>query len=344
MRLRSRAIAAALSALLATAVAQAGELDPQAKALLDQMAKAYAASPPQPSPSTPAEHAAAYRAGYHQVDPLGGEPEAVANVINRSFAGPAGPVPVRIYVADTTVTGSRPLVLYYHGGGFIGGDLDTHDRLARQLANRSGAVIVSVAYRLAPEHPFPAANDDAYAALRWATSEARSLGADADRVVLVGDSAGGLISAATAIRARDERGPKVAKQILIYPNTDTRPGVHHTSWRTFDGMILNRAEMDQNLSYWLPAAVDGTQPAASPLLARDLRNLPPAVVITAEHDPLRDEAEAYARRLREAGVTVEATRYPGMIHGFAQMAGVLDAGKRVVNHIANEIRETRNAR
>lgn len=245
---------------------------------------------------------------------------------------------MRVY-APSSLSDTRPIVVYLHGGGFIGGDLETHDRLLRPLSNRSGAVIVAVHYRLAPEHPFPAANDDAYAALRWASSQARSLGADSRRLVLAGDSAGGLLAAATAIRARDESGPRVAKQILIYPVTDVRPGTHYDSWRAFDGTILTRAEMDYNLSLWLPPSVDRAQASTSPVLAKDLSRLPRTLIITAEHDPLRDEGERYADRLLEAGVPVETVRYSGMIHGFAQMAGALDAGKRVIDQIAAEIRE-----
>jgi acetyl esterase len=226
----------------------------------------------------------------------------------------AGSVPARLYAPPGAA--SSALVVFFHGGGFVFGSLDSHyDVTCRALCAGAGCHVLSVDYRLAPEHPFPAAVLDADLALDWAAAEAAALGADPRRIVLAGGSAGGNLAAVAALRARDRGGPRACGQLLFYPVTDA-PGPT-PSYRDFaEGFYLTRADMDWFWRQYVPDPARGTDPAAAPLRAPDLAGLPPALVATAGHDPLRDEAEAYAARLRQAGVPVLLQRYPGMIHGF----------------------------
>jgi acetyl esterase len=222
-------------------------------------------------------------------------------------------IPVRVYrpVPETDL----PLLVYCHGGGFSAGGLDTHDSICRRLARDARVVVVSVDYRLAPEHRFPAAPDDVYEALLWAAGHARQLGARSDRIAVGGDSAGANLAAVTALRARDRGEVSLAFQLLIYPRVDMTD--HQTqSWKDLDGFLLSRATADFFRSGYLPDPELYGHPYASPLLAPDHSRLPPALVITAEFDPLRDEGEAYARKLVTAGVPARFVRYSGVVHGF----------------------------
>ncbi len=232
-----------------------------------------------------------------------------------------GSIPVGVY--RPLASASTPLLIWFHGGGFVVGDLDAFDAPLRALANRCACTVLSVDFRLAPEHSYPAAIEDAHAALCWAAAHAAELGADSQRVVVGGDSAGGNIATVAAMLARDRGGPEVALEVLLYPDADARPGINHASWREHDGRILERASKDRQLATVLPALIDQSQPHISPALATpaNLRGLPPALVVTGEFDPQRDEEELYAARLRDAAVPVSLVRYPGMIHGFFQMAG-----------------------
>lgn len=265
---------------------------------------------------------------------LSGRPEPVQRVEELEVAGGAGPVPGRLYRPAGCEGG--PLLLWFHGGGFVGGGLNSHDVPLRALANRAGCAILSVAYRLAPAHPFPAAVEDAAASIGWAAANAGSLGLDAARIMVGGDSAGGSIATAGIMLA----GQPVALQILVYPDTDARAGINHPSWSMFDGIVLDRAGKEIVLDQYLPPGIDRTQPHASPVLAPPdlLRILPPTLVVTAEFDPQRDEGERYADQLRGAGVRVALTRIPGMIHGFLQMAGVLKQGRQLLDEMAAAIR------
>jgi acetyl esterase len=255
-------------------------------------------------------------------------------VDERLVPGPVGPMRARVYRPAAPGAG-RPLVVYLHGGGWVICDLDTHDALCRRLSLGADAVVVSIDYRLAPEHRFPAAPDDAEAAVRWAAAEAAALGADAGRLVLAGDSAGGNLAAVAALRLRAAGGPRLAGQLLLYPVTD-----HWTagfaSYDAFaEGFGLTRAVMAWFWDHYLGTSLDaqaarGLSPDAAPLRAADLRGLPPALVITAEYDVLRDEGEAYAARLREAGVPTTLERAVGMHHGFASWSGVLDGADRAL--------------
>ncbi|MCB0246313.1 MAG: alpha/beta hydrolase, partial [Anaerolineae bacterium] len=242
------------------------------------------------------------------------KPIPIASIADRTIPGPAGPIPIRLYTPEGP--GPFPLVIFFHGGGFVVGDLDNDDMICRSLCHGVDCVVVSVDYRLAPEHKFPAAPDDCLAATRWAAEHAVEFNADPARIALAGDSAGGNLAAVTAMRIRDESGPRLCGQLLIYPMTD-----YHTP--PAPSLVANASDYlvtrDMIIWFWghyLNDASQANHPHAAPLRAPDLSGLPPALVITAEYDPLRDEGERYAQRLQEAGVPTVCTRYDGMIHGF----------------------------
>ncbi|MFC4147541.1 alpha/beta hydrolase [Micromonospora mangrovi] len=266
---------------------------------------------------------AAIRAG-------GGDPEPVHEVRDTHVPGPGGPLPVRVH--RPAGDGPLPTLLYFFGGGWTLGSVETADGICRRLANATPCQVVTVGYRLAPEHPFPAAVQDCHAALRWVAAHADEVGADPDRLAVAGDSAGGNLAAAVTLLARADGGPRLAAQVLVYPNTDQRPGPAPADDE--DPALFNRHSVAWYRAHYLADAGDAAHPLASPLLAEDLSGLPPALVITAEHDPLRDEGERYADRLRDAGVPTALTRYPGMIHGFFAMPGVFDAGRRAQEQVA----------
>lgn len=260
---------------------------------------------------------------------------------DRVIAGPAGDLRVRIYRAEGA-QGALPLIVYFHGGGWVLCDLDTHDALCRNLASEAQAVIVSVDYRMAPEHCFPAAPEDCMAATRWALSQATELGIDPSRTVVAGDSAGGNLAAAVALRARDE-GLALAGQLLIYPVTAHYTAAFDSYAEFATGYGLTREAMVWFWDLYLGAAHNeqqarGLSSQAAPLLAQDLRGLPPALVMTAAVDVLRDEGEAYGMRLIEAGVPATMTRYPGMHHGFFTYPGVLDGANRAAAQAGEWVR------
>jgi acetyl esterase len=260
-----------------------------------------------------------------------GEPEPLARVEDLSVPGPAGPIPIRVYAGENG--GPRPCLVYFHGGGYVIGDLDSHDPVCRALARLSGALIVAVDYRLAPEHKFPAALDDCYAATLWVCANAAKLGADPLRIAVGGDSAGANMATVIATRCRDAGGPALAFQLLVYPPTNL--GSFDTpSHREFaEDHYLTRTSMDYFMAQYFAQPEDMSRPDASPLLASDLTRLPPALILTAECDPLRDEGEAYAQRLEAAGVPVTCTRYPGMFHPFFSMP-VLSEARRAYREVA----------
>jgi len=247
--------------------------------------------------------------------------EVLERVEGLSAPGPQGEIPLRLY-ADAG-EGLRPCVVYFHGGGFVLGDLNTHDAFARALAKASGAVLISVDYALAPERRYPAAVEDAYAATLWVAEHAEQLGVDASRISVAGDSAGGNLATVVALRCRDRRGPKLVAQVLMYPVTDLSSLTTVSYLEFAQGYGLTRAAMAWFRDQYLASTEQGNDMEASPLLAKDLSGLPPTLVVTAEFDPLRDEGEVYAARLKAAGVAVTLTRYPGMIHGFCMMFAVL---------------------
>ncbi|MHA6764976.1 alpha/beta hydrolase [Streptacidiphilus sp. PAMC 29251] len=266
-----------------------------------------------------------------------GTPEPVAVVEERRIPGPGGPLSLRLYRPELYGE-PLPVLLYLFGGGWTLGSPDTSDAICRRLANSVGCVTASVGYRLAPEHPFPAALEDCAAALRWIADQAEILGVDPDRIAIGGDSAGGNLAAAVSLLARERGGPELRHQLLVYPNTDRHADT--ASLRDNDDpMLFNRRSVDWYWGHYLESAADGDNPLASPLRADDLSGLPPATVITAEYDPLRDEGEQYAEALRAAGVPVSARRYDGMPHGFFAMTGQLDAALDAQQYAAEQLRD-----
>jgi len=256
----------------------------------------------------------------------------LAGIADRTIPGPGGPLPVRIYTPEGQ--GSFPVVVFFHGGGWVVGDLDTQDMICRALCHGGESVVVSVDYRLAPEHKFPAAVDDAWAATRWAAAHVADLRGDPGRLVVAGDSAGANLSAAVALRARDEGGPLLRAQILIYGSCNY-PSVPTESAAAFaSGPILTSAAIDYFWAQYLAdPKVDQNHPWASPARAESHRDLPPAYVATAELDPTRDDGERYADLLAHAGVPTDAKRYPGMPHGFVSWLGLVDQAQSCIDDV-----------
>jgi acetyl esterase len=263
----------------------------------------------------------------------------VAAVRELRATGPGGPIPLRLYrPLGSAAPDVLPVLVYYHGGGWVIGDLDTHDTLCRELANGSGCAVVAVDYRLAPEHRFPAAFDDALAATRWVRANAAELRLDASRLAVGGDSAGGNLAAAVALAARDAGDLPIAWQLLIYPATDQRRGApSHTT--NGQGYLLTRDSIAYYHDHYLPDPRDDLDWRASPLLHASHAHLPPALVITAGYDPLRDEGTAYAQKLSEAGTTAALVGFERQIHGFITMGKVLDEAATAVQLCAAQLRQ-----
>jgi acetyl esterase len=267
---------------------------------------------------TPQQARARIRAG---AAAAAGSKESPPTVTDLAIPGPAGTIPARFYEPHEMGLEERPLIVYFHGGGWTIGDLDTCDSVCRFLAAKVPATVLSIDYRLAPEHPFPAAVEDAFAAYLWAAVDNTRLGVDPKRIAVAGDSAGGNLAAAVSLLARDASGPKPRMQALIYPVTDAVGGQRSRS-EFAKGFLLAKADMDWFERHYLPPGVDHADPRVSVLRAEDLSGLPPAYVATAGFDPLRDEGEAYAARMQDAGVEVALRRHPGLIHGFANMTSI----------------------
>ncbi|HYH98165.1 alpha/beta hydrolase [Hyalangium sp.] len=292
------------------------DVDPQTR----EMLKRVAADPfLDPVNMSPAQMRKAFDAFYAKVDIA---PVEVA-VTNTAFKGPAGDVPVRIYHPGPQGAAALPVVLFYKGGGLVMGSLDSYDAICRRLARASGAIVVSVAYRQPPEHRSPAATDDCYAALVWAREHAGSFGGDPKRLAVAGDSGGGMLAAVVTHMARDQGGPPIAFQLLIYPAVGTRGGSRSMSLFA-RGYWFEPEALDWLYSLYAANAADVQSPRVSPILREDLSGLPPAYVVSANFDIIRDDVEHYARLLREAGVPVELRRYETTIHGFFNMGGVID--------------------
>jgi acetyl esterase/lipase len=278
----------------------------------------------------------AMREAYAMLNATGSKAE-MASVTDRTVPGPGGDIPVRVYV-PTTEPGPRPVLVYFHGGGWVIGDLETHDSTVRALASGSGATVVSVDYRLAPEHPFPAPLDDCLAAVRWVADHGAEIDVDPARLAVAGDSAGGNLAAAVALALRDT-GPALRAQVLVYPVTDGTLGEPSMD-ENGDGYFLTKATMAWFWDHYMGDRDRATEPTASVLHAPDeaLAGLPPALVITAEFDPLRDEGEAYASRLAAAGADVTTSRYDGMIHGFFSMGDFVPEGKAAIDEASEMLR------
>ena len=273
---------------------------------------------------TPAEVRTQYE---RMIEARGVVPARVGAVEDRSIPGPGGGIPVRIYRPEIDAA-VLPALVYYHGGGHVMGDIDTHDAGARNLCNGARCVVVSVDYRLAPEHKFPAAAEDAFAAVQWCAAHAAELGIDPGRIAVGGDSAGGNLAAVAALMARDTGGPAIRLQVLVYPVTDYAcdTGSYHTYAQGYGS--LEAESMRWFRDHYLRDEADRHDWRAAPLRAGDLSGLPAALVLTAQCDVLHDEGKAYAQRLREAGVDVEYADCEGMIHGFFNMAPMIDGAVR----------------
>jgi acetyl esterase len=303
-------------------------LDPQAQALLGQIAAIGA--PPMHELSVEEARQAFVNFMATQAD---GEP--VGAVRDCTIPGAAGEMPARIYSPHGT--GPFPALVYFHGGGWVIGNLEAYDATCRAVTNAARCLVVAMEYRLAPEHKFPAAPEDCYAATQWVAANAASLGGDPRRIAIGGDSAGGNLAAVVAQMARDRGEPALCYQLLVYPVTDYDFGT--PSYReNADGYLLTKDDMTWFWNHYLPNAAAGSHPMAAPLRAPSLNGLPPAFVLTAEFDPLRDEGEAYAARLRDAGVAVTLKRYHGMIHGFFSMGAMLAQGKQAMQDAGAALR------
>nr|AIT69706.1 lipase/esterase AS-Trib6 [uncultured bacterium] len=253
--------------------------------------------------------------------------EACARIEELTIPVASGDIPARLYAPPAT--GKLPVLVHYHGGGWVYMNLDTHDAYCRLLANRTGCAVIAVEYRKAPEYPFPIPLEDCYAALRWTVSNADKLGLDATRLGVIGDSAGGNLAAAVAIMARDQHGPAIKAQVLTYPAVDatmSQPSVTENA----AAPLLGRPQMDWFWKHYNKHGGNAQDPRLSPLYASDLSRLPPAFISTAEFDPLRDEGEAYANKLRAAGVAVDYRRYDGVFHGFMLMAKIIPEGAQLI--------------
>ncbi len=304
-------------------------VDPQAQAFLDMLTTMN-------FPAMNTLSVEEVRASYDAMAQFGGTPEEVHAVEDRKLPGPAGEIPVRIY----TPKGESPfpILVFFHGGGWTIGTLNGYDGVCRALTNQAQCIVVSVDYRLAPEHKFPAAVEDAYAATVWVAQNAASISGDPARIAVGGDSAGGNLSAVVSQMARDKGGPKLVYQLLIYPATDYFIPGTASMHENADGYFLTRDSIVWFWNHYSNSEEDAHNPMMAPIYAKDFHNLPPALVITAEYDPLRDEGEMYAAKLQEAGVNVTSTRYNGMIHGFFTMGGFMDQSKVAIAEAAAALR------
>ncbi len=257
-------------------------------------------------------------------------PIELPSIADGTVPGPAGDIPVRIYrPSDDT---NLPVVVFFHGGGWVIGDLESHDHMARTLSSKAECVVVAVDYRLAPEHKFPAAADDAWAALEWVATHATDLGVDGNRIAVAGDSAGGNLAAVVAVQARDSEHVEIIQQVLLYPVVDgdcDRPSMAENA----EGYMLTRGAMDWFHEQYATTDADRGDPRYSPING-DLAGVAPAIVVTAEYDPLRDQGNAYAVALTDAGVDVIHTQYDGMIHGFFSMDAGLDTAAQAQDEVA----------
>jgi acetyl esterase len=308
------------------------ELHPQTQAVLDKMA-AMGLQPPDHLPVAEA------RAQFMRSRALYlAAPEAVASAQDLSVPGPAGAIPVRVYRPAGSQPATRlPAFVFFHGGGWVFGNLDSHDSLCRSLCNAARCAVVAVDYRLAPEHRFPAAVDDTLAAIRHIAQRGETLGIDGSRLAAGGDSAGGNLTAVAALAFRDQGGPQLALQVLLYAVTDF--SLESPAYATLgQGYMLTLDRMRFFRSQYLNGPADVQDWRASPLRAKDLTRLPRALVVTASHDPLIDEAKAYADRLTASGVEVTYRCYPGVVHGFMTMAGAIDLGRKAIDETAASIR------
>ncbi len=259
----------------------------------------------------------------------------ILRVENKTISLENQPIPIRIY--SDSEEDNLPILVFYHGGGWVVGDLETHDGICRQLAKSAKILVVSINYRLAPEHPYPIPLIDSYNALLWLSENGQTIGGNPQKIAVSGDSAGGNLAAAVALKARDENGPIISYQALIYPVADLSK-LTTTSYQNFkEGFFLSRKMMAQYIDYYTPNAASRNEGYASPLLATNVQNLPPALVITAGFDPLRDEGEQYGERLKAAGIPTTITRYKGTIHGFFGLEALGKAGVMAIKEVGDKL-------
>ncbi len=309
-------------------------LDPVAEGFLGQMA---AAGGPPLHEMTPE----VARQAFSVFNQLGGTPQQVANIENRTIPGLAGEIPVRIYTPEGTAP--FPALVYFHGGGWVIGELDVVDVPCRALANQAGCVVVSVDYRMAPEHKFPAAVNDCYAATKWVADHGAEIGVDPKRIAVGGDSAGGNLAAVVSLMARDRGGPNLVYQVLIYPVTDATISTKSYE-ENADGYLLTKDGMVWFFNHYMNEDTNRKDPLLSPHWAENHKDLPPAIVITGGFDPLRDEGDAYAAKLKDAGNSVQHSHYPDMIHGFFWLGGVLTTHyQKALDEITAELRTAFNS-
>lgn len=305
-------------------------LDLQSRALLDHLSEMGF-----PDPTTQPIEVSRRGMAAMRPDPTVAR-AGVTSVSDSTIPGPAGPIPVRIYKPQLQQEQPLPTLIYFHGGGWVFGDLDGFDGLCCMLTREAECLTISVAYRLAPEHRYPAAVEDCDAATRWVMANADALGGDVSRLIVAGDSAGGNLAAVCALRARNNSGPSIALQVLIYPVTLLAEPECASRHRLAEGYFLTREVMRWFANHYIPDETQRRQPDASPLLADDLQGLPPTLILTAEYDPLVDEGETYAQRLLAAGVPLRARRFLGTIHGFLMFHDLL--ARVAVADIADAIR------
>ena len=284
---------------------------------------------------TPAEARVDFKRFCQFANPQGG---AIGKMEDIKVPGPAGPLGLRIYTPVAAGGAALPAIVYLHGGGFVVGDLDCYDPLCRTLANESSCRVISVDYRLAPEHPFPAAVDDCFAALQWVDTNAPDISVDPNRLAVAGDSAGGNLAAVTCLLAKQNKTkPQIAYQLLIYP--DTRVATPPSKRPFGSGYFLDNRTIEKYHSYYVPAGVDPADPRLSPIEAKDVSGLPPAYIVTAGFDPLREEGIAYAEKLKRAGVAVVQVDYPTMIHAFFCMQGLIPMASEAIAAAAHAVRD-----
>lgn len=305
-------------------------MNSQVQAALDASGQLAALAPPS---TDPLEAARNY---YRQIAPLAGEPEPVHLIEDHLIETSAHRIPIRIY--NPSGDSDLPAVIFFHGGWFFAGDLETHDRPLRALTNAAGCIVVAVDYRLAPEHPFPAAIDDGYAVLQWVANKGAEVGIDCNRLIIAGDSAGGTIATVLARKVAENNGLHILLQVLMYPVTD--PTLQTESWQEFaKGPVITLKTALEAWQMYVPNILERQNADAAPIFAENLVGSANALIIIAEFDPLRDEGIAYAARLEQAGVKVKTSIYKEMPHGFFQMAGYIDDGKQAIAEVAKAIKD-----
>ncbi len=287
-------------------------------------------------PNTDLDPLATRAARRKSISLITGSPMPVFKVDDIRIPGPAQPIPVRIY-QPAEMPAAKPVIVYFHGGGWVLGDLDSHDNLCRSLAVKTNAIVVAVDYRLAPENRFPAAVDDAYAAVLWVAANSRVLGADPAKMVVAGDSAGGNLAAVVAQLSRDLGGPRLRAQVLLYPAVDLSRLDRQSTTDFASGLFLTRERMRWFIDLYVPDKAARFSPKVSPLLAASYQGVAPAIVVTAKFDPLRDEGEEYADALRNAGVPVHLRRFEGMIHGFMSMDRWFPEAGEATNWVSEQL-------